>query len=676
MNQFFCLYYKNNQVQFGWIKELVKNRLLVLPLLGREFVCSQNQAILKWPSPQFKGEKEALSFLSEQSRLILNKAEKIDTQTIYELCEPSKNYFIDELADCFLEDSQNGEDKAALFLALQNNSLLFQQNKDQFKPRNEKEMEDLLILQTKKDEQELHQLIEKQWAESLINNCLPEIEEGHQIVWERFVYRLKQFLIFFHQSQEKEYFRYLFSLDLNNQIMAERQLLRYLELAGERFSWGQMILSRTRINFDFSQEELTQADRINQGDPMDTVFNLETADITDKRVFTVDSNSTRDFDDAITLEKEDGYTKLFIFIADVASYVLKGDPLFKKAEERVMTLYTLKGSYPMLPRGLSEGRFSLIEKKQRPVMTFEVVLSENNEILETKIYRSLIQVERNLNFDEVDRMISSKQGFWPELYQICLKQKSKRLEEGALDLKRIEAKLDISDEESIQLKTLYEDLPSMMLVQELAILANSIAATYMKTHQVNTLFRNQAPYTLVSNPDEGERPSIENVQIQSAKLNLESMGHAALGVESYLQATSPIRRFLDLAAQGAIFQHLSEGKNLFLSEELLSWVAHVDETTKIYAKTERLLSDHWKIKYLFQNVGKMFKAQLVRYLKGNLALVCLVELQFIAEMTLPEIDVGTYFQVKIDGVDPLLDQVRLIKYNPALKVTPSLGNSQ
>lgn len=111
-------------------------------------------------------------------------------------------------------------------------------------------------------------------------------------------------------------------------------------------------------------------------------------------IFTIDSASCCDFDDALEYEKsEDGHV-IRIHIANVSLWMdVLG--LWNSFSDRISTIYLPDRKRPMLPTCLSECLCSLVEKQKRFVFTFEILLNEAFEVTETKFYNSLIIVNKN-----------------------------------------------------------------------------------------------------------------------------------------------------------------------------------------------------------------------------------------------------------------------------------------
>ena len=117
---------------------------------------------------------------------------------------------------------------------------------------------------------------------------------------------------------------------------------------------------------------------------------------------TIDGKNAKDFDDAISISKEDdGKYKLSIHIADVSHYVKRKSPLDYEAFKRGNSIYLLNQVIPMLPDRLSNDLCSLIPGEERFCLTCEMIINDKGKIIDDKLYESVIKSDYRLIYDEV-----------------------------------------------------------------------------------------------------------------------------------------------------------------------------------------------------------------------------------------------------------------------------------
>ncbi|KKD59806.1 exoribonuclease II [Grimontia sp. AD028] len=132
-------------------------------------------------------------------------------------------------------------------------------------------------------------------------------------------------------------------------------------------------------------------------------------DLTHLPFITIDSESTKDMDDALhTVANEDGTFTLTIAIADPTAYVAQGTDLDKEARERGFTIYLPGRNIPMLPRELSDDLCSLRDEEIRPALCCRVTLLADGTISEdTQFFSATIKSQGRLAYDNVSDLLET-----------------------------------------------------------------------------------------------------------------------------------------------------------------------------------------------------------------------------------------------------------------------------
>tara|TARA_X000000950_G_scaffold187905_1_gene227268 strand:+ start:1855 stop:3603 length:1749 start_codon:yes stop_codon:yes gene_type:complete len=116
-------------------------------------------------------------------------------------------------------------------------------------------------------------------------------------------------------------------------------------------------------------------------------------------IFTIDPKSSKDFDDATSIQEKDDVYIISIYIANVAIW-LDTMSLWESFTRRVSTIYLPDRKRPMLPTILSDGVCSLVEKRKRFALTMDITLDKKtNEMLDFKFLNTCITVKKNLRYD-------------------------------------------------------------------------------------------------------------------------------------------------------------------------------------------------------------------------------------------------------------------------------------
>ncbi|CZF82188.1 Exoribonuclease 2 [Grimontia celer] len=132
-------------------------------------------------------------------------------------------------------------------------------------------------------------------------------------------------------------------------------------------------------------------------------------DLTHLPFITIDSESTKDMDDALhTVANEDGTFTLTIAIADPTAYVAQGTDLDKEARERGFTIYLPGRNIPMLPRQLSDDLCSLREEEVRPALCCRVtVLADGTIVEDAQFFSATIKSQGRLAYDNVSDLLET-----------------------------------------------------------------------------------------------------------------------------------------------------------------------------------------------------------------------------------------------------------------------------
>jgi len=381
-------------------------------------------------------------------------------------------------------------------------------------------------------------------------------------------------------------------------------------------------------------------------------------------IFTIDGASTRDYDDALHVERLDnGETLVGIHISDVSSFITPKDPLFSEAMERSTSLYFPEGQIPMIPRELSQGVFSLIKDRVRPAISFLVKLSPDGEILSSKIVPSVIQVKRQLSYTEVDRIMDQDKEL-SLLNTVRQQLRLARAERGALLLSFPDVNIYVNKQGVVTLHLSQSDSASRNLVSELMILANGVAADYLAAQEAPGLFRSQPPprKRLIS----GVRNSLQDIACQRrflsrGELTVHPKPHSGLGLNSYTTVTSPIRRFLDMVIQMQISNMIHGRGILFSADECKNFAGTIQQKLGRANTVRQQRHRYWILRYLEGQVGNMVSALVVSHGPKRINLIlldCLFDIDLPPNPSFP-VEPGDTVKVRIARVNALDNTLRV-----------------
>src|SRR5213075_3216899 len=131
-------------------------------------------------------------------------------------------------------------------------------------------------------------------------------------------------------------------------------------------------------------------------------------DLTDLPTFTIDPVTAKDFDDAISAQREGDAIRVWVHIADVSAHVRPGTLVDREAYRRSTSVYVPGAVEPMLPEALSNDACSLRPGVDRLAVTVEMEL-RGAETIKTAFHRSLIRSDERLDYDRVDRIFAGSE---------------------------------------------------------------------------------------------------------------------------------------------------------------------------------------------------------------------------------------------------------------------------
>ena len=286
-----------------------------------------------------------------------------------------------------------------------------------------------------------------------------------------------------------------------------------------------------------------------------------------EHLVTIDSESTRDIDDAIGVEQLESGFRVVIAITDPISLVKLGSTEDENAKLLGATVYVRDSAVrKMLPPSISEIRGSLIEGKPRKVFAFEAILDAGLDVVSFRVSRQMATVSHRLSYDAIPLILQGEQS----ALQASMKAAAslghqlltKRRKNGAMALYDLARMLYMDDEGRLVQLARKDDVIGHIIVQELMILVNSLAAGYMVKNEIPGIFRNHKAKSAAPSASElsetiqtwidsgtmdaSVMASTFSVLLGKAQYGATVTGHYALALPFYVHLSSPLRRYADL----------------------------------------------------------------------------------------------------------------------------------
>jgi len=370
--------------------------------------------------------------------------------------------------------------------------------------------------------------------------------------------------------------------------------------------------------------------------------------------FTIDGENARDFDDAVSIERErDGGVKLYVSISDVSHYVREETTLDNEAYLRGTSVYFPDRAIPMFPTELSNEICCLHPRVDRLTLTAELRYDENGERRGVQFYPSVIRSNERLTYTLVRKILVDgdselKRKFkhlLPSLElmaDLCQKLRRRRTERGAIDfdLPEPEVILNLQGETEDIIRA--ERNLAHQIIEEFMIAANEAVAHFMEEKGFPFIYRIHEPpkkeaidefrrfishlgYKMKKDSDHSpkefqrvlsdirgrpEERVVNQILLRSmkwAKYSAKNLGHFGLASDGYTHFTSPIRRYPDLIVHRLLKRVLSE-KDVKIPEEVLANKAeYLSERERVAMEAEREILNRYRVRFMKDKTGEEFE---------------------------------------------------------------------
>lgn len=374
-------------------------------------------------------------------------------------------------------------------------------------------------------------------------------------------------------------------------------------------------------------------------------------DLREKRIFTIDPDDAKDFDDAIHIERlPGGDYSVGVHIADVSHYVKQGSALDGEAYRRGTSTYLVDRVIPMLPEKLSNGVCSLRPNEDKLAFSVIMVVSSRGTVKEYEIRETVIRSHHRLTYDDAQQIIDGGTQDHPAKDDVLLAAKlartltKRRMRQGAIDFNTTEVKIQLG-ENGTPLDIIPKPrMEANRLVEEFMLLANSTTAEHIGKQKKAPPF----VYRIHDQPDPerikglreyvsafgyslpaAESGSVERSDLAELLKHIEgepqelvvteaalrsmakavyspaNIGHYGLGFKYYTHYTSPIRRYPDIIAH-RLLKHYGAGGGRVSEEALAEACEHCSGKERQAAEAERESVRLKQAEYVAQHVGEVF----------------------------------------------------------------------
>lgn len=371
---------------------------------------------------------------------------------------------------------------------------------------------------------------------------------------------------------------------------------------------------------------------------------------------TIDGETARDFDDAISVEESgDGFI-LYVHIADVSRFVSRDTPTDEEAKTRGTSVYFPQFAIPMLPEIISNDKCSLLPNEDRYTVTAKIYFNKTGEPVSKEFSRSVINSNFRLTYSQVNRiLLGGEECHDNDLYTFLkLSEKlagvmaARRLESGYLDFDSPEASFIFDEQGSVADVISSERGFSERMIEIFMVAANEAAASFLSENKVDAVYRihgepdakkigtwveaakmfglpvppleypitNEQVAAFAAAASQSKYKDILSSMLircmMRAEYSVNNSGHFGLNSRAYTHFTSPIRRYPDLLVHRAILDKIGQGQQHETLQELEELAPKLSKLERSAEDAEHEITLFKKIEYMQSNPGEVYQAYINR----------------------------------------------------------------
>ena len=434
---------------------------------------------------------------------------------------------------------------------------------------------------------------------------------------------------------------------------------RIVDVIGELDDSGvdtELIIRKHRIPAAHEPAAVAEAQRLG-----DVVKRRDLRGRTDFRPWstvTIDGETARDFDDAITLEPlPNGHHWLGVHIADVAHYVKAGSTLDESAYTRGTSVYFPERALHMFPAPLATGLCSLNPGVDRLVQSCLMEVDRHGVVVRYELHDGVIRSDARMTYTAVDAILTQRD---PEtrrqhtplvplfelMETVYRRLHARRVRRGSIDFDLQATQLVLDEAGLVEDIVAADRNVAHRIIEEFMLAANETVARHLQDSDVPALFRIHVPpdpakvadfdafattlgcglgappdrvrprhfqqllKRLHGQPEERPVALLMLRTMQKARYDAVNAGHFGLASETYTHFTSPIRRYPDLVVHRLLRESRvgvpSPERIEELTDELPEIARHTSASERTAEEAEREIIQWKKVRFMADKVGDEF----------------------------------------------------------------------
>ncbi len=652
-------YFDGRRISTGLVLDAENRRLRILDEYGKESKIAANRALVAGRDPNFPisgSRDQQVSRLKELSKGRDRLKNSIDLKELWEVVQYTDEVTLDDLCELLFGKAEDLNSGPSLLRAVFEDRLYFKIRHDRIEVLSPERVEQALIQRQKE--------LERSTFVALCAAFLARLKDKEAVTGDSAPQGLVSML-----QEAAQYGKDWGTLKKVKDIFSQAGLpaqwdpFRVLVKLGVWSEDENIRLGAEGIPVGFSPEAEVEALQA-VGRPLPAWAE----DLTGEDLITIDSATTRDIDDALSLSPDGSEFVVGIHITDAAHFVDHNSALDLEIRGRATSIYLPEMTIPMIPHVLSEEAASLTVGQSRPAVSVMMRFGSDLEFKDYRICVSRIRVAERLTYEEADDRILVPDSRESVLFQIAEALRKERVAAGALIFKDPELAVRVNEDQTIDVSVRDRETPSQVLVSEFMILANNLFARFIQERGLPGIFRSQPPPLEKVKLGEAYDPVLSyrcKKALSRGDLGVNPAPHSTLGLVCYTMATSPLRRYTDLVVQRQIKAILLNGKPLE-RDELEGILSEISYRLDRAALMERERNRYFLLKHLELNRHVEFEAVVLQRFP-RFHLVQIRDLGLNVAMTTPNsLSLNSYDRVtiRVEKVNPRDDKLSFSLVRP------------
>jgi exoribonuclease II len=529
-------------------------------------------------------------------------AETIMIEDLWEILNQEQTWIdLKTMAGLCFPEQTDDDHESGVIRALFNNRRYFKFKPDRFLPHTIDQLDAIVAMEEKFTRHQWLIDLGVTWLQSVRSGTPPEPLPQHRELSEI----LKSYYLFEKESPHCDMVKTMLK---KANITSPETIFNHLVTVGAWSADENIDLLRYKIPTDFSPAAISRAQSVST-ETASAFKESGRVDLTHLATITIDGQSTLDFDDALSIQTRHDHFLVGIHISDVAHYIKKNDLLDQEARSRGSSIYMPDNRISMAPPILAENLLSLKKDHIRPAISTMVKISLMGDIISYDIFPSIIRVDHQLSYFEANSNAEAGETI-TTLYDIALKFREKRLNQGAIQIILPEINVWLDESGAPVVNRVNRESPGRMLIAEMMILSNWLSARFLVEKDLPAIFRSQPkPKSRILKNGSGTlfQHWMQRKQLNRFVLRSTPEQHSGLGLDAYVTATSPIRKYFDLVTQRQLRAALGL-EAAYTAKEIEETIEALAQPMADIGRIQFRRNRYWLLKHLEGRIGEKEEA--------------------------------------------------------------------